>query len=229
MIVIYTAEGEDGNFPAYDGKEIAITKGEEYEYQNSWLISGKPISGATGGKEKLSTEGLQQLTVEGFSTANALTTEHDIQLYFNNYKNRYNNEILAIKKRNDAVELLFTTFMYLRNKDYIYPTNTLNMDTNVLEFDIKDGGFYNLDPGFLFGYKEKEVFFEPLFYLVVDGSGEKYNKQGHFYNAEGRRDKTMDISENALKRKIREGSLKEAPRTYWSLENGTSQYHECCC
>ena len=82
-IIIYTTAGEDGNFEFYDGTDITIAKGDKYEYEYSWMIAAKPISGSTGGKERMSIEGLQKLTVEGFSTANALNTEHDLQVYFN--------------------------------------------------------------------------------------------------------------------------------------------------
>ena len=150
-IIIYTTAGEDGNFEFYDGTDITIAKGDKYEYEYSWMIAAKPICGSTGGKERMSIEGLQKLTVEGFSTANALNTEHDLQVYFNNYKYRYENEVLIMKKRNDAVELLFSAFMYIKKDDYIFPTNTLTIDTNIQYLDYKDGGFYNMDPGFLFG------------------------------------------------------------------------------
>ena len=70
------------------------------------MVTAKPVTASKNGKDPLTDEGLQALTVEGFSTATVLSTEHDLQTYFNNYKYRYNNEVLFIKKRDDAVERL---------------------------------------------------------------------------------------------------------------------------
>lgn len=224
-IIIYTTLGKDGNFKFYTGDNIAITKGEDYEYVNSWMIAAKPMSGCKGGKEKLSTEGLRELTVEGFTTANSLDTEHDLQVYFNNYKHRYENELLFLKKRNDAVELLFSAFMFIKDNDYIFPTNTLTLDTNVQYFDYKDGGFYNLDPGYLFGYKGEDAYFIPVFFMVTDGDGEKYDPKGHYYDKNGKPDAKKDITLYELSKKISAGYVEETDHSYYKLAgNDGSMY-----
>ena len=225
MIIVYTTLGEDGNFEYYDGTNYDVTKGDKYEYQNSWMLVAKPIGSATGGKARLTTEGLQRLTVEGYSTANALTTEHDLQLYFDNYKYRYKSPVLFLKKRNDAVELLFSAFMYIKNGDYIYPTNTLTMDTNILEFDHKDGGFYNLDPGYLFTYKQDDLYLVPVFYFPIDGDGEYYDEEGKYYNTDGTPDPEKDITVQKLAVKIRMKTVRESDHSYWKLSNDTGLYH----
>lgn len=216
-IVVYTTKGDDGNFDGYDGKEINITKGDKYEYVMSWLLTGRILSSATGGRDRLSTEGLRALTVEGYSTANALTTEHDLQVYFSNFKYRYREGILFMKKRNDAVELLFSAFMYIKKDDYIYPTNTLTLDTSVLELEYKDGGFYNLDPGYLFGYKKTDAFFIPVYYKVPGGDGEYYDKDGHYYDALGIADPARDIAPEKIQRMLIQGSLYATDASYWRL------------
>ena len=225
MIIIYTTLGEDGNFEYYDGTQYTVSKGERYEYNTSWMVVVKAITSATGGKARMSTEGLQRLTVEGYSTANALTTEHDLQMYFDNYKYRYKSYVLFLKKRNDAVELLFSAFMYIKNGDYIYPTNTLVMDTNVLGFEYKDGGFYNLDPGYLFSYKQDEVFLVPVYYFPIDGDGEYYGEDGKFYNADGTPNPDLDITPQKLAVKIRMNTVKASDRSYWKLSPDTGKYH----
>lgn len=224
MITVYTTLGEDGNFEYYDGNEFVVSKGDRYEYQNSWMIAAKAISAATGGKERLSIEGLQRLTVEGYTTANALTTENDLQTYFDNYKYRYKSSVKFFKKRNDAVELLFSAFMYIKNGDYIYPTNTLTMDTNILEFEHKDGGFYNLDPGYLFGYKQDDLYLVPLFYYPVDGDGEYYDEEGHYFTSNGERQEEMDITVEKLKVKIKTKTVRASDASYWKLNHDTGNY-----
>lgn len=217
MIVVYTTTGKDGDFEAYDGDNLTVSKGEAYEYENSWVITAAAMGGASGGKERMSMEGLQRLTVEGFSTANSLNTEHDLQVHFNNYKHRYGNEVLIMKKRNDAVELLFSAYMYIKDGDYIFPTNTLTLDTNIQYLDLKDGGFYNMDPGFLFGYKCDDVYFIPVFFMVTDGDGDKYDTEGHYITADGTYDSSKDISLRELNQKISAGYVTETDHSYWKL------------
>lgn len=217
MIIVYSTLGEDGNFEYYDGDNITISKGDKYDYEYSWMISAKPISGSTGGKERMDIEALQELTVEGYSTANSLNTEHDLQLYFKNYKHRYGTEILIMKKRNDAVELLFSAFMYIKKNDYIFPTNTLSMDTNVQYLDYKDGGFYNMDPGFLLGYKAIDAYFIPVYFVVTGGDGERYDTTGHYFDAKGKADSSKDITLHELKKKIDAGYVEETDHSYWRL------------
>lgn len=224
MIIVYTTLGEDGNFDYYDGNDFVVSKGDKYEYPNSWMITAKPIGSATGGKDRLTIEGLQKMTVQGYTTANALTTENDLQTYFDNYKYKYKSSVKFLKKRNDAVELLFSAFMYIKNGDYIYPTNTLTMDTNILEFEHKDGGFYNLDPGYLFSYKQDDLYYVPILYYPVDGDGEWYDAKGHYFNADGTPDASKDITIEKLKVKITMRTVKASDASYYKMNLDTGNY-----
>lgn len=222
-IITYTTKGKSGDFEYFDGEDYSITKGEKYVYDNSWLIATRSVSGCDGGKDPIGIEGLRDLTVEGFTTAMSLNTDNDLQVYFNNYKHRHDNEVFFIKKRNDAVELLFSAFMYIKRNDYIYPTNTLYLDTNIQYLDYKDGGFYNLDPGYLFGYKGIDVYLIPYYFVLNGGDGEKYDVDGHYYDAEGNRDSTRDITKRELAKKIRGGFVTETDHGYWRLLGGDGE------
>lgn len=225
MIVTYTTQGKDGDFEYYDGEEYSITKGEKYTYDNSWLVAARVESGSNGGKDPIGIEGLRDLTVEGFTTAMSLNNENDLQVYFNNYKHRHDNEVLFIKKRNDAVELLFSAFMYIKKDDYIYPTNTLYLDTNIQYLDYKDGGFYNLDPGYLFGYKGSDAYFIPYYFVITGGDGDKYDPDGKYYDADGNRDETKDITKRELNKKILGGFVEETDHSYWRLVGNDGSYY----
>lgn len=214
-IIPYTTLGEAGNFPEYVGNEVVIQKGEAYDYPSSWIMTAKPISGCVGGKNPMSMDGLRQLTVEGFSTANCLSTEHDLQVYYDNYEYRYNNKVLFIKKRNDAVELLFSAFMYMKKGDYMYPTNTLTLDSNIMNLDLKDGGQYVLDPGFLFGYKDDECYDLPVYFIIVDGDGAKYDVNGRYIDKDGEYDPSLDITMEELQRKIDGRYVEETDHSYY--------------
>lgn len=221
MIVVYSTEGEDGNFDKYDGENVSLIKSnEKYQYPYSWAVSTKPISSSEGGKEALTDEGLQALTVEGFSTANALTTEHDLQVYFNNYKHRYGAEVLFLKKRDDTAERLFSAFLYVKKQDYFYPTNTLSLNTNILKFDEKDGGFYNMEPGFLFSYEKEDIYRVLRIYYIVDEDGTYYDTEGKKHNKDGSLDGTS-ISLEDLNKKIKAGDVKQNPDQYYVLVNDT--------
>lgn len=223
MIVTYTTMGKYGNFDSYNGENISLTKNNDtYQYDYSWAVSEKPLGSSAGGMDALSKSALQDLTVEGFSTANALTTEHDLQLYFNNFKHRYGAEVLFLKKRDDTVERLYSAFLYVKKDDYFYPMNTLSLETNLLYFDEKDGGFFNMDPGMLFTYKDKEIYrVLPIYYVMNHGSrtGEYYDKDGRYHEKNG--SPTEDYKElEEIEEDLKAGKLWQNPKQYYSLVNG---------
>ena len=129
QVILYITNGESGNFDVYTGTNISITATDEkYPYATSYLTAAKPMTSSSGGADQLSLTALQSLTVEGYRTANALTTENDLSEYFSNYKYRYgNSDVMFIKKRDDIFERIFSGFLVMRNGDYIFKTNTLNL------------------------------------------------------------------------------------------------------
>ena len=220
-VIVYETLCEDGEFPYYTGEDISISKvSENYDYENSWTITAKPISASTGASKSLDLEELQRLTVEGFTTANALTTENDLQTYFNNYKYRCEtaNEVLFLKKRDDAVERLFSAFMFLRKGDYIFPTNTLTIDTNVQSMTYNDG-FYIIEPGYLFTYKKEPIFRLPTIYM--DDSGYYYTGSGLCYDPENKRQPTKDVSGEDLRIMILEEKIVAQPALHYQLDETT--------
>lgn len=156
-IVMYTTMGASGNFDMYTGTNVEFQlTGEKYPYNTKMIISAKPVSECIGGAERLSLEALQALTVEAYSTANELSDDNDIMTYFYNYKYRYGNEMLVIKRRDDITERLFSAFLLIKNDSYIYPTNTMNLDISESEFDEYDDdkNRFILRPGHVFIYKD---------------------------------------------------------------------------
>lgn len=155
-IVIYTTNGKSGNFDIYTGNQLAvIPSGDVYSYNENLFMVAHPLTASSGGVDKLGLDALQNLTVEGFSTARALMTEGDLTLFFNNFKYRNGSDILFIKKRDDLIERLFSAFIIMRRDDFIYPTNTLFIDTDTSEMDVVvDNNKYMIKPGHLFKYKD---------------------------------------------------------------------------
>lgn len=151
-VVTYTTLGADGNFDIYTGNEISVIANEErYTYTTPYLTAAKPLTASTGGKDQMSLDELQSLTVMSYRTATALTTEADLQEYFSNYKTLFSNsDIMFIKKRDDIYERIYSAFIIMKNADYIYKTNTLSLDLNLSDMENPEKTIYMIHPGTLF-------------------------------------------------------------------------------
>ena len=154
-IVTYTTLGKAGNFKTYNGKEIVVTKDtEKYAYNESFMIGALVTSESEGGSDNISVEELRRLTATQFRTATVLSTDNDLEEYFETYEHRNGNMINFIKRRDDLVARLYTGFMVCRNEDYVYPTNTLDISMNYKYWENPDGGYtYTQDPGYLYTYE----------------------------------------------------------------------------
>lgn len=156
-VILYITDGAAGKFDVYNGTDISIiTDNTTYPYNSNLPLIAMPMSASAGGKDARGIEELQALTVEGFRTANAYTTDNDLESYFENYEYRFGNKCKFIKARDDVVDRLFTGFLIMAKDDYIYPTNTLAVDLNLNQIDNTDPGKYILDPGHLFKYNGKQ-------------------------------------------------------------------------
>ena len=175
--ILYITDGASGNFEVYEGKDVnVVTTSERFSYNDNFFIIAQVISASIGGKDAMTLEELQALTTEGYRTANVYATDNDLMEYFNNYKYRYDNECIFIKKRDDVVDRLYSGFIIMRKDDYIFPTNTLHIDTNLGEMSNTDINKYIIDPGSLFTYNENghAVFLNDN--DKVDEYKEKYNQ-----------------------------------------------------
>lgn len=175
-IVIYTCMGSKGNFTTYSGDDLVVkTNTDRYANNVSFAISARPIAGVSDGADQMTLEALQAFTVEGFSTATALTTEPDLEIHFRNYKYRYLGDISWIKKRDDVFERLYGCYIAMKKDDYIYPTNTLHLSCNIDDMtQMSDKTRYVLEPGHLFTYAEDST---DTIVLIKDPIKEKAFKE----------------------------------------------------
>ena len=192
-IILYLTEGADGNFQNYTGTDISIIyTNDNYDYNGSFRMVTKTVGGSEGGADQLSLEALQNLSVEGYRTALALTTEPDLQYFFKNYKYRYGNEILFIKKRNDVAERIFTAFLIMKRNDMIYKTNTKNISMNLYDMTPSETkNTFVIEPGKLFVYKpnsydidfyrdsEKEKKYYEEYLLAIKNGEAIFNPNDH--------------------------------------------------
>jgi hypothetical protein len=156
MFRIYTTQGKKGNFPTYKGDNIIVSAmSDTEEYSNNIVLFAQARNASIGGYDMLTLEQLRTMVIELASTTGAYTTENDLQLYFSNNSNLENTDVLFIKRRDDALERLFSAFSLFKdmNED-IYPTNTLNLKIDESQFDnhFEQTNRYLLKPGHIFTY-----------------------------------------------------------------------------
>lgn len=157
IINYYTTKGESGNFPLYVGNQInVIPSSEEYDYNNIILFA-IPQTESVGGENVPSLNDIKSMYMERQSTYGAYTTENDLQIYFNKFKDVYDTDILFIKKRDDVFERLFSSFSLFRdNNNNIIHTNTLHLNIIPSQFDLEyeQSDMFILKPGRLFKYSD---------------------------------------------------------------------------
>lgn len=158
-VTLYISEGEKGNFDVYNGTNISITSETMTQlYSESILMGAKPLGSSLGGKDRTSIDELRALTVEGYRTALSLTTEPDLNYYFDDWKYRYGDSYIKfIKRRNDVYERIFGGFIVVRNNDYVYKTNTLNIKLNLSDMINPEENIYMIEPGTVFEYTDNET------------------------------------------------------------------------
>ena len=151
-IVLYTTLGKDGEFESYSGSSFDFQfNTDNYPYNEGLTIAMQTTSDCSGANDKMDLEALKALTVEMYSSANEISTEHDLEQYFYDYKYRYGNEIKVIKRRDDITERLLSAFILVKRDDYIYPTNTCNIKLTEAQYDhVEEHNHFLLLPGHVF-------------------------------------------------------------------------------
>ena len=153
-VILYISRGSKGNFDVYNGDNTRISFNDINRDDNTLMMTAKPLGSSIGGNEQLSLDALQDITVEAYRTANALTTESDLQEFFSNYKYYYGELFVKfIKRRNDVYERVFGGYLMVKKDDYVYKANTLDIDTNLSDIEDAESGTYIIPPGTLFVYK----------------------------------------------------------------------------
>lgn len=174
-VILYITEGENGNFEMYTGDNIStVSETMSQEYDMNFVVASKPMNASYGGRDKRTLDSLRNLAVEGYRTALALTTEPDLENYFSCWSDRYGSSgIKFIKRRNDVYERIFGGFVLMKNNDYIYRTNTLNIRMNLSDMSNPEKNVYMIDAGTLFVYDDTD---ESNAFVIFKRDMDKYNK-----------------------------------------------------
>lgn len=134
---IYTTLGEYGNFRVFNGSLNCQPQSENYQYNNMITVQGMCEGSSIGGVNIQNDEVFRSNIVYAYATNKVVTTESDLQAYFDNQAMSTRNKILFFKRRDDVFERLYGAFMLLRDeKDNVIPTNSLDIDILHDEMDI---------------------------------------------------------------------------------------------
>lgn len=175
-VILYNTEGVDGNFDVYNGTNISVIPNNEvYSYSSNFVAAAKPIGASKGGQNQRGIETLKALAVEGFRTNKALTTDNDLQLFFNNYRFRYGDvRILFLKKRDDVYERVYSAFMIVNNGDFVYKTTTLNLLLNLYDMINTEKDVFIIEPGTLFSCNDANGYAE---FIRDNEKNKKYKEE----------------------------------------------------
>lgn len=153
-VILYLSKGAEANFDVYNGSNITIEPDVSvYNYDSSIVMAAKTLTGSFGGMDRLGIDALQALTIEGYRTAHALTTESDLSTFFSNYKHTYGDfAIKFIKRRNDVYERIFGGYCLMQYESEIFKTNTLDIHMNLSDMKNPEPNVYMIEPGTVFTY-----------------------------------------------------------------------------
>ena len=159
---IYTCSGISANFDEYDRTTgIPVQKtADRYEYNAGTRMVALCYSGSSGGLDKGDIETLREDVIRAHNTANVLTTDHDLQMWFEDNANRFGSKSEFFKRRDDPTGRLFSQFVAITDNTYVYPTNTLTIKVSQNDFDFinrnstgKEDEFI-IKPGHLWEYDD---------------------------------------------------------------------------
>lgn len=142
-VEVETTKGQSGNFKYSD--QILFNFSDDSDTSFSPMtVQVFPIdSNTSGGQDKLTTNQEKQKIIEHILTRDNLIMDSDLENYFDNINNNdsYNNSSMTfLKKRDDVLQRLYSSFLLMRDDDKkVIPSNTAPFS------DIRHGYFSDND------------------------------------------------------------------------------------
>ena len=130
IVRVYTSEGKDGNFNQFKEDLVCSSNSEKYPYNSNFTILGRVSGSATGGKDQMISEQFRNKVLQAYATNMTITTDNDLQFYFDDLSDDIDGvKILFKKKRDDAFIRLFGAYsVYKDAGKNVIPTNTLEVE-----------------------------------------------------------------------------------------------------
>lgn len=158
-VKLYTTLGSEGNFSIYKGNLVCKMDSEKYPYNNMVTITGQIQGSAIGGADISTQDDFRTDVIAAYATNKTITTENDLQVYFDSEMTDTRTKIIFQKKRDDVFERLYGAYMILKDlRGFVVPTNSLNLDIFEDQMDvvIESYGKAILKPGKVFKYQNAD-------------------------------------------------------------------------
>lgn len=158
-VKLYTTLGSEGNFSIYKGNLVCKMDSEKYPYNNMVTITGQIQGSAIGGADISTQDDFRTDVIAAYATNKTITTENDLQVYFDAEMTDTRTKIIFQKKRDDVFERLYGAYMILKDlRGFVVPTNSLNLDIFEDQMDviIESYGKAILKPGKVFKYQSAD-------------------------------------------------------------------------
>ncbi|MCK9198666.1 MAG: hypothetical protein M0P49_03595 [Bacilli bacterium] len=152
-IILNTTQGDNGNF-VYNSNIIMALESEKYNYKNlSTMII--PTSEALYGIDRKSVEELRKLIPKEALSRGNITSNADLNNYFNSIDSD-TNKLTFVKKVDNQIERTYYSYLLLKDTlDLVIPTNTINLKLKISDFPNMEDGRLPLNPGITIGYNSE--------------------------------------------------------------------------
>jgi hypothetical protein len=183
----YTTLGSSGNFKytkidkTSEGYYVDI-KSTDYKYSISTYVVA--VSDSVNGNDVKDKEQLQKLIPKAAMSRGSLTTEKDVDNYFNLIDDENNRLVLKKKVDNQLNRIWYGYFLLKDELGNIIPTNTIDLKiSNTSDFvTLDDHGKYILPAGTVIRYNPNSMVGEPIDEgLVPDPFSDEYYSPDYYY------------------------------------------------
>lgn len=159
-INIQTTSGEDGNFTYNSSSHLGFSMQSERLGYSNIGCEIRPITGeSANGTNKKSIEDLKKVIPKEALSRGSITNTADLENFFNMI-NTSNSMLYFYKKRDNALERLYHSFIVMKDKyNVICPTNTISIK---IEKDINEES-------------SKQIIDKNKYFKLVDGIGTPCN------------------------------------------------------
>ncbi len=158
-IILNTTQGANGNF-IYNTNIITSLESEKYGYKTlSAMII--PTGAAEYGVDRKSVVELRKLIPKEALSRGNITSNADLQNYFNSIDSD-TNKLTFIKKVHNQIERTYYSYLLLKDSsDLVIPTNTINLKLQDSDFSNIEDGRFALRPGTPIGYNSEYGYIIP--------------------------------------------------------------------
>ena len=128
-ITVYTCHGEAANFESFkiDEQPGVITSSSKYSNNGNVMKAAFVISGSKAGTNIGTIETTRRETIEAYNTANVISSDHDIEEWFNTFHFKNVLYPFFFKRRDDPWGRIWSGFIALKDaSDEVFRTNTLH-------------------------------------------------------------------------------------------------------